>query len=64
LRLAGGPTRTLATTLVPTPELRLGLPTISGLGLNLKIRLENLMSLWRSVILAKLISGQRHEGRS
>ena len=38
-------------------------PTSSRLGLNLKVRLENLVSLWRCVVLAKLIDGRCHEGR-
>lgn len=54
----------LAIALVQTLMLWLGLPTISRLGLNLKVRLENLVSLWRRVFPAKLIGRRRHEGRS
>jgi hypothetical protein len=62
LLLAAG--RALAIALVRTLTLRLGLPTLSRFGLNLKVRLENLVSLWRRVLPAKLIGGRPHEGRS
>lgn len=50
----------------PLPKTRLRsrlVATPSGLGLDLEIWLEHLISLWRCVALTKLFSAQRHVGR-
>ena len=50
--------------LISTLTLRLGLRPLSRLGLNPKVRFENLVSLRRPIIPAKLIGGRRHVRRS